>query len=100
MYLYASLVDAQAPSPMLLYTTFWLMRESPEANQTWCLQHHHMESPEALLLDIASPIARDERILNIAYNVVNGLCTPIPNQSALVYITIDYGGNQEGLATK
>ncbi|GJN17509.1 hypothetical protein PR202_gb04582 [Eleusine coracana subsp. coracana] len=40
------------------------------------------------------------RILNIAYNVVNGLCTPIPDQSALVYITIGDGGNQEGLATK
>ncbi|GJN17550.1 hypothetical protein PR202_gb04627 [Eleusine coracana subsp. coracana] len=40
-----------------------------------------------------------DRILNIAYNMVNGLCTPIPNQSALVYITIGDGGNQEGLAT-
>ncbi|KAK2630785.1 hypothetical protein QOZ80_UnG0725840 [Eleusine coracana subsp. coracana] len=40
------------------------------------------------------------RILNIAYNMVNDLCTPIPDQSVLVYITIGDGGNQEGLPTK
>ncbi|NP_001141970.1 Purple acid phosphatase 2-like precursor [Zea mays] len=42
---------------------------------------------------------RTHRISNVAYNVVNGLCTPIPDQSAPVYITIGDGGNQEGLAT-
>jgi hypothetical protein len=40
------------------------------------------------------------RISNVAYNVVNGLCSPIPDQSAPVYITIGDGGNQGGLATK
>ncbi|WKA10211.1 hypothetical protein VitviT2T_027793 [Vitis vinifera] len=42
---------------------------------------------------------RSERISNIAYDIVNGNCTPIPNESAPVYITIGDGGNQEGLAT-
>uniref|UniRef100_A0A1D1XYX4 Purple acid phosphatase n=1 Tax=Anthurium amnicola TaxID=1678845 RepID=A0A1D1XYX4_9ARAE len=42
---------------------------------------------------------RSERISNIAYNVLNGKCTPVPNQSAPVYITIGDGGNLEGLAT-
>jgi len=41
-----------------------------------------------------------ERVSNIAYNVVNGVCTPIKDQSAPVYITIGDGGNLEGLATK
>ncbi|MQL90060.1 hypothetical protein Taro_022641 [Colocasia esculenta] len=40
-----------------------------------------------------------ERISNIAYNIVNGVCTPVPDQSAPVYITIGDGGNLEGLAT-
>ncbi|XP_047981946.1 purple acid phosphatase 2-like [Salvia hispanica] len=40
---------------------------------------------------------RSERISNIQYNVVNGLCTPISDDSAPVYITIGDGGNQEGL---
>lgn len=37
---------------------------------------------------------------NIAYNVVNGLCSPITDLSAPVYITIGDGGNLEGLAKK
>lgn len=40
---------------------------------------------------------RSERVSNIAYNVVNGLCTPRSDQSAPVYITIGDGGNLEGL---
>ncbi|XP_057778406.1 purple acid phosphatase 2-like [Salvia miltiorrhiza] len=43
---------------------------------------------------------RSERISNIQYNVVNGLCTPINDDSAPVYITIGDGGNQEGLLTE
>lgn len=43
---------------------------------------------------------RSERISNIAYNVVNGLCTPIRDDSTPVYITIGDGGNQEGLVTE
>ncbi|XP_077253121.1 purple acid phosphatase-like [Tasmannia lanceolata] len=42
---------------------------------------------------------RSERVSNIAYNIVNGICTPINDQSAPVYITIGDGGNLEGLAT-
>jgi hypothetical protein len=43
---------------------------------------------------------RSERMSNIAYNIVNGLCTPRCDHSAPVYITIGDGGNLEGLATK
>ncbi|KAM7470811.1 hypothetical protein LguiA_008994 [Lonicera macranthoides] len=42
---------------------------------------------------------RSERVSNIAYNIVNGICTPVSDQSAPVYITIGDGGNIEGLAT-
>lgn len=42
---------------------------------------------------------RSERVSNIAYNVVNGICSPVRDQSAPVYITIGDGGNLEGLAT-
>ncbi|KAK4274811.1 hypothetical protein QN277_017983 [Acacia crassicarpa] len=42
---------------------------------------------------------RSERISNIAYDIVNGLCKPINDQSAPVYITIGDGGNIEDLAT-
>lgn len=41
-----------------------------------------------------------ERVSNIAYNIVNGICAPVSDQSAPVYITIGDGGNLEGLATK
>ncbi|KAL5707030.1 prolyl aminopeptidase [Ranunculus cassubicifolius] len=41
---------------------------------------------------------RSERVSNIAYNIVNGICSPIHDQSAPVYITIGDGGNIEGLA--
>ncbi|KAJ6852425.1 purple acid phosphatase 2 [Iris pallida] len=42
---------------------------------------------------------RSERVSNVAYNIVNGLCMPLPDPSAPVYITIGDGGNLEGLAT-
>uniref|UniRef100_A0A5B6ZX04 Purple acid phosphatase n=1 Tax=Davidia involucrata TaxID=16924 RepID=A0A5B6ZX04_DAVIN len=42
---------------------------------------------------------RSERVSNIAYNIVNGICNPASDQSAPVYITIGDGGNLEGLAT-
>lgn len=38
-----------------------------------------------------------ERIANIAYNISNGLCDPVSDQSAPVHITIGDGGNLEGL---
>ncbi|KAF8406496.1 hypothetical protein HHK36_008585 [Tetracentron sinense] len=40
-----------------------------------------------------------ERVSNIAYNIVNGVCYPVNDQSAPVYITLGDGGNLEGLAT-
>ncbi|KAL3514699.1 hypothetical protein ACH5RR_027416 [Cinchona calisaya] len=43
---------------------------------------------------------RSERISNIKYDIVNGRCTPVNDESAPVYITIGDGGNLEGLATK
>ncbi|PWA99271.1 purple acid phosphatase [Artemisia annua] len=42
---------------------------------------------------------RSERVSNIAYNIVNGECSPVKNLSAPVYITIGDGGNIEGLAS-
>ncbi|XP_043712889.1 purple acid phosphatase 2-like isoform X1 [Telopea speciosissima] len=41
---------------------------------------------------------RSERVSNVAYSIVNGMCTPVKDQSAPVYITIGDGGNIEGLA--
>ncbi|GAA0183579.1 phosphatase [Lithospermum erythrorhizon] len=43
---------------------------------------------------------RSERVSNVAYNITNGVCCPVSDPSALVYITIGDGGNQEGLAAK
>ncbi|KMT00389.1 hypothetical protein BVRB_9g216940 [Beta vulgaris subsp. vulgaris] len=42
---------------------------------------------------------RSRRISNIGYNIINGECKPVEDQSAPVYITIGDGGNLEGLAT-
>lgn len=52
------------------------------------------------ILTITICLEMQQRISNIAYNIVNGLCTPISDQSAPVYITIGDGGNLEGLATE
>ena len=41
-----------------------------------------------------------ERVSNIAYNILNSRCTPVKDQSAPVYINIGDGGNIEGLAIK
>ena len=53
-----------------------------------------------LLPPISDLSMHQERISNVAYNITNGLCTPVKDQSAPVYITIGDGGNLEGLATK
>jgi hypothetical protein len=45
-------------------------------------------------------LSLQERISNIAYNIVNGRCVPVRDQTAPVYITIGDGGNIEGLATR
>ncbi|XP_050205393.1 purple acid phosphatase 5-like [Mercurialis annua] len=41
---------------------------------------------------------RCERVSNVAYNITNGLSTPIKDPSAPIYITIGDGGNIEGRA--
>lgn len=41
---------------------------------------------------------RSKRVSNVAYNVVNGKCTPVMDPSSPVYITVGDGGNLEGLA--
>ncbi|CAL0309018.1 unnamed protein product [Lupinus luteus] len=41
---------------------------------------------------------RSERVSNDKYNITNGICTPVKDISAPVYITNGDGGNQEGLS--
>ncbi|KAL6335987.1 hypothetical protein AAG906_003614 [Vitis piasezkii] len=41
---------------------------------------------------------RSERVSNIAYNIINGMCAPVKDQFAPIYITIGDGENIEGLA--
>lgn len=41
---------------------------------------------------------RSKRVSNVAYDIVNGKCTPVFDSSSPVYITIGDGGNIEGLA--
>ncbi|MCO5598010.1 hypothetical protein L7F22_052099 [Adiantum nelumboides] len=43
---------------------------------------------------------RSYRVSNIAYNIVNGDCLPVRNDSSPVYVTIGDGGNAEGLAAE
>lgn len=109
--------------------TKWLEEELPRVNRSetpWLIVvmhsplyssyvHHYMEGEpmrtiyEPLLVQHKVDVVfsghvhayeRSERISNIAYNIVNGLCTPVIDQSAPVYITIGDGGNLEGLLTE
>ena len=41
---------------------------------------------------------RSECVSNIAYNIINGMCAPVKDQFASIYITIGDGENIEGLA--
>uniref|UniRef100_A0A2P2JKI4 Purple acid phosphatase n=2 Tax=Rhizophora mucronata TaxID=61149 RepID=A0A2P2JKI4_RHIMU len=106
----------------------WLEMELPKVNRTetpWLIvlmhcplynsyAHHYMEGEtmrvmyEKWFVDYKVDIIfaghvhayeRTVRISNIAYNIINGLCTPIHDESAPVYITIGDGGNLEGLVT-
>lgn len=43
---------------------------------------------------------RTYRISNVAYDIVNGRCTPVRNESAPIYVTVGDGGNSEGLAAE
>ncbi|KAL6995745.1 hypothetical protein U1Q18_005881 [Sarracenia purpurea var. burkii] len=107
----------------------WFKRELPKVNRTetpWLIVlmhspiynsyvHHYMEGEtmrvmyESWFVEYKVDVVfaghvhayeRSERVSNIAYNIVNGLCTPTIDHSAPVYITIGDGGNQEGLATQ
>ncbi|KAJ0600631.1 putative Acid phosphatase [Helianthus annuus] len=106
----------------------WLEEELPKVNRTetpWLIvllhapwynsyNYHYMEGEsmrvmyEAWFVKYKVDVVfaghvhayeRTERVSNIAYNIVNGICKPVKDQSAPVYITIGDGGNLEGLAT-
>ncbi|KAI4389948.1 hypothetical protein MLD38_002112 [Melastoma candidum] len=105
----------------------WLISELPKVNRTetpWLIvlmhspmynsyEAHYMEGEtmrvmyerylvkykvDAVFAGHVHAYERSERVSNIAYNIVDGLCTPISDKSAPVYITIGDGGNLEGLA--
>ncbi|KAI7748308.1 hypothetical protein M8C21_012115, partial [Ambrosia artemisiifolia] len=98
----------------------WLMEELPKVNRSetpWLIVLMHSPIRDARdemavggggwVLESVSGFKRESgggdggwnRISNIAYNIVNGKCTPVFDQNAPVYITIGDGGNIEGLAT-
>ncbi|CAN6821162.1 unnamed protein product [Brassica oleracea] len=107
----------------------WLEQEFPKVNRTetpWLMvlmhspwynsyDYHYMEGEtmrvmyepwfvkykvDVVFAGHVHGYERSERISNIAYNVVNGICSPVKDQSAPIYITIGDGGNHEGLSTK
>ncbi|KAG6478947.1 hypothetical protein ZIOFF_062395 [Zingiber officinale] len=63
--------------------------------EPWLVQH----KVDAVFAGHVHAYERSHRISNIAYNIVNGKCQPVEDESAPVYITIGDGGNLEGLAT-
>ncbi|KAG2333322.1 hypothetical protein Bca52824_004502 [Brassica carinata] len=106
----------------------WLEQEFPKVNRTetpWLIvlmhspwynsyDYHYMEGEtmrvmyepwfvknkvDAVFAGHVHGYERSERISNFAYNVVNGICRPVKDLSAPVYITIGDGGNLEGLST-
>ncbi|KAJ9551737.1 hypothetical protein OSB04_015782 [Centaurea solstitialis] len=106
----------------------WLEKEFPKVNRTetpWLIvlmhspwynsyNYHYMEGEtmrvmyeswfvkykvDVVFAGHVHAYERSERVSNIAYNIVNGICQPVKDQSAPVYITIGDGGNLEGLAT-
>ncbi|XP_022749188.1 purple acid phosphatase 2-like [Durio zibethinus] len=106
----------------------WLEQELPKVNRTetpWLIvlmhspwynsyNYHYMEGEtmrvmyepwfvqykvDVVFAGHVHAYERSERVSNIAYNVINGMCTPVKDQSAPVYITVGDGGNLEGLAT-
>ncbi|XP_039068545.1 purple acid phosphatase 2-like [Hibiscus syriacus] len=105
----------------------WLEQELPKVNRSetpWLIvlmhspwynsyNYHYMEGEtmrvmyeqwfvehkvDIVLAGHVHAYERSERISNIAYNIVNGQCRPVKDQSAPIYITIGDGGNIEGLA--
>ncbi|KAK1271852.1 Purple acid phosphatase 2 [Acorus gramineus] len=63
--------------------------------EPWFVQH----KVDVVFAGHVHAYERSERVSNIAYNIVNGKCSPVSDESAPVYITIGDGGNLEGLAT-
>ncbi|KAL8141214.1 hypothetical protein V2J09_007235 [Rumex salicifolius] len=107
----------------------WLVSELPKVNRTetpWLIvmmhcpmynsyAHHYMEGEtmrvmyeqffvkykvDVVFAGHVHAYERSERVSNIAYNITNGECMPISDESAPVYVTIGDGGNQEGLVTE
>ncbi|KAE8669976.1 Purple acid phosphatase 10 [Hibiscus syriacus] len=105
----------------------WLEQELPKVNRSetpWLIvlmhspwynsyNYHYMEGEtmrvmyepwfvehkvDIVLAGHVHAYERSERISNIAYNIENGKCRPVKDQSAPIYITIGDGGNIEGLA--
>ncbi|OIW20804.1 hypothetical protein TanjilG_23185 [Lupinus angustifolius] len=80
----------------------WLTSELPKVNRTetsWLivLMHAPCYARKCWLLTINT--INTERVSNDKYNITNGICTPVKDISAPVYITNGDGGNLEGLAT-
>ncbi|XP_074557026.1 purple acid phosphatase 2-like [Curcuma longa] len=63
--------------------------------EPWFVQH----KVDVVFAGHVHAYERSKRISNVAYNIVNGKCEPVADESAPVYITIGDGGNIEGLAT-
>ncbi|KAE8725614.1 Purple acid phosphatase 10 [Hibiscus syriacus] len=80
----------------------WLEAELPKVNRSetpWLIVLMHSPWYKSYNYHYMEGESMRERISNIAYNVVNGICIPVKDQSAPVYITIGDRGNLEGLAT-
>ncbi|XAR61701.1 4-nitrophenylphosphatase [Bertholletia excelsa] len=107
----------------------WLEEELPKVNRSetpWLIVlmhcplyssyvHHYMEGEtmrvmyedwlvkykvDVVFAGHVHSYERSKRVSNIAYNIVNGRCLPISDNSAPIYLTIGDGGNSEGLATE
>ncbi|GAB2291778.1 Purple acid phosphatase 10, variant 2 [Dionaea muscipula] len=106
----------------------WLQKEFPKVNRSetpWLIvlmhapwynsyNYHYMEGEtmrvmyepwfvqykvDVVFAGHVHAYERSKRVSNIAYTIVNGICKPVEDLSAPVYVTIGDGGNQEGLAT-
>ncbi|OVA08700.1 Phosphoesterase domain [Macleaya cordata] len=62
--------------------------------ESWFVQH----KVDLVLAGHVHAYERSERISNIVYNITDGLCAPVMDPSAPIYITIGDGGNMEGIA--
>ncbi|KAI4318343.1 hypothetical protein MLD38_032063 [Melastoma candidum] len=124
---YIIVLSSYSPYAIYTPQYLWLQAEFPKVNRTetpWLIvlmhsplynsyNYHYMEGEtmrvmyetwfvqnkvDVIFAGHVHAYERSERVSNIAYDIVNGLCTPVSNPSAPVYITIGDGGNIEGLA--